>query len=280
MVDEINNKKLNMVLFTNCHGERYIEMFKRDSDICSMFNIQYIVSYEQLNNFEHFKDTFQKADILIINNIKNYNDYTINNLKQILKSEAVLIVIPFVRFEGYWLPENYKQLKYIGNNAVSFFPNIDINNIQAYLNIVIPEQQYLQYFNFCLNKLKKIEEESDIKFYDFFINNHLKYPMFRDNYHPTKNMLELIASEIMKKISQHFDINYNKEKPSLLEEPMEYGHYKPILTDVKKILGIEYDLDKIFLCNREEYLFKIINYENNQNQPIKDLTDMKTKLNL
>ena len=54
---------------------------------------------------------------------------------------------------------------------------------------------------------------------------------------------------------------------------------KSFLNSIKKILEIEYNLDKIFLCNREEYLYKIINYENNQNEQIKDLTDMKSKLN-
>ena len=36
--------KKKMVLFTNCHGERYIEMFKRDSKIDELFEIEYIVS--------------------------------------------------------------------------------------------------------------------------------------------------------------------------------------------------------------------------------------------
>ena len=55
----------------------------------------------------------------------------------------------------------------------------------------------------------KIENEPDIKFYNFFITNHQEYSMFRDNYHPTKNMLEYIGSEIMKKLNKQFNINYN-----------------------------------------------------------------------
>ena len=109
----INKKLKNMVVFSNCHGERYINIFKRDTNIHNIFNINYIVSYQQLDNFSNFKDDFVKADILIINNIKQYNDYTIGNLKKILKPSCMVIVIPFVRFEGYWLPEQYKQLKYV-----------------------------------------------------------------------------------------------------------------------------------------------------------------------
>ena len=278
-VDKIVIKKpYNMVLFTNCHGEKYIEMFKRDTNLGNIFNINYIVSYQQLDNFQHYKKDFEKADVLIINNIKSYNDFTIQNLRKILKDNVLLIVIPFVRFEGYWIPEQYKRLKYIGDNAVSYFPNININNIDSYLKMSYDKYIYLNYYTNCLTKLKKIETESDIKFYDFFIENHTKYPMFRDNYHPTMNLLEYVGSEIMKKIDTKFNVNYiNNFK--LVEETMEYGHYKPIVDYIKNILDIKYNLDKIFICSRKEYLSKIINYENSvTNNPVKDLTDMRSKL--
>jgi len=274
----MNINKKNMILFTNCHGEKYIKMFERDSDIKKFFDINYIVSYQSLNNYSLYKSSFEKADVLIINNIKNYNDFTISNLKKILKKECLLIILPFVRFEGYWIPEHYKKLKYIGDNSVSFFPNIDFCfNIKKYLNIKVNETEYLNFYNQCLDKLKIIENESDIKFYDFFINNHLEYPMFRDNYHPTLNMLEYIGSEIMKIINNKFKINYNKTKPKLIKNTLEYGHYKPIINNIKELLNIEYDLDEIFITSRTEYLTKILIYESINNEIIKDLDDMKIK---
>tara|TARA_B110000211_G_scaffold231019_1_gene291745 strand:- start:2269 stop:3111 length:843 start_codon:yes stop_codon:yes gene_type:complete len=269
--------KYNMVVFTNCHGGAYIEMFKRDSKIDELFNIKYIVSYEHLNDFQKFKPCFEKTDVLIINNIKTYNDYTINNLKKILKKDVLLIILPFVRFEGYWLPEKYKKLKYFQSNSVTYFPDIDLRNVDNYLKKEIEIKLYKTYINTCLKKLKKIELESDIQFYDFFIKNHLVYPMFRDNYHPTRNILEYIGSEIMKKIDKKFDINYNEKKSNLVKNCLEYGHYKPIQDNIKKILNIEYDLDKVFLCSRKEYITKILTYENENNKAIKDLTDMKLK---
>ena len=44
------------------------------------------------------------------------------------------------------------------------------------------------------------------------------------------------------------------------------------------VLKINYDVDKIFICKRKDYLEKIINYENNGTLKIKDLDDMKEKL--
>ena len=275
---EVNTKtKLNMVLFTNCHGERYMDMFKRDTRIETMFTINYMVSYQQLDNFKHLKKDFENADVLIINRVKSYNDFTIQNLKQILKKDVLLIIVPFVRFEGYWVPEQYKTLRNIGENAVSFFPNINMSQVDSYLKINYDKTKYKLYYKMCLRKLKQIEAESDIKFYDFFMENHTKYPMFRDNYHPTLNILEYVGSEIMKKIDEKFNVNYNNNNFKLVEETKEYGHYKPIVGSVKNILDIQYNLDKVFICSRKEYLSKIINYENT-GRPVKDLDDLRSKL--
>ena len=84
-MDFIKEKK-NLVLFTNCHGEKYLNIMKRDCNIEEFFNIKYYVSYEELDNFDKLKSQFENADILIINRIKSYNDFTIENLKTIKNS--------------------------------------------------------------------------------------------------------------------------------------------------------------------------------------------------
>ena len=273
-----NSKKYNMVVFSNCHGEKYIEIFKRNSNIETLFNIKYIVSYQQLDNFNEYKQLFSNADILIINNIKNYQDYTIKNLKKILKPTVQLIVIPFIRFEGYWIPESYKQLQYIGGNTVSYFPDISCEEIEEYITREENTNIIINHFEKSLEKLKKIEYESDINFYDFFIKNHRKIPFFRDNYHPTMNMLEFVGQEILKQIKNNLgnEFYYSFNDINLLNEPKEYGHYKPIQDNVAKVLGLEFDLDMIFICDRRYYLRTIITIEDNKKK-IKDLDDMREK---
>jgi len=56
----------------------------------------------------------------------------------------------------------------------------------------------------------------------------------------------------------------------------EWGHYKPIKDSVKNTLKIEYDLDKVFLCNRESYLNVILDNETKQKK-IVDLDDLRSK---
>lgn len=271
--------KKKMVVFTNCHGEKYITMFQRDSKIGELFDIEYVVSYMQLDNFSHLKDTFETADVLITNKVKNYNEFTLSNLKKILKSDAILIVIPFVRFEGYWLPEDYARLNYFEENSVSYFPNLTTTQVAEYLNVTVDKQVLLDHFERCLDKLKSIEQESDIHFFDFFIENHTKYPMFRDNYHPTINMLEYMGSQIMKKINEHINIEYTDRHFTLVQNVKEYGHFKPIINAMKEVIGLQYDLDEVFICSRQEYLNRILNYETTtQDEKIQDLNDMKRKV--
>lgn len=269
--------KLNIVVFSNCHGEKYLDIFKENSNIYEMFNIEYLVSYELLNDFKHLKNTFETADILIVNNIKSYNDFTVSNLKSLMKPNSTLIVIPFIRFAGYWLPENYKKLKNFSTNAVEEFPDIKIAEVKDYLGCCHDSIKIMDNFKEALIKLKSIESESDIKFYDWFINNHLKYPMFRDYKHPTGNLISYIGNEIMKLIQLDFPSVHIFSKLMLKKDIYEYGHYKPINDSIKTILNIEYDIDKIFVCDRESYISTILKHENTDIL-IKDLNDMKIKL--
>ena len=118
--------------------------------------------------------------------------------------------------------------------------------------------------------------ESDIPFVSFFIKHHLDYPMFRDSYHPTSNILEYVGTKIIEKIKTKFAIQSTKQTLQLTKTPFEYGHYKPIQNKIKTLLGIRYDLDKIFICNRKKYLTSILEYEaHNDTCLMQDLEKMK-----
>jgi len=269
------NIKKNLVVFANCHGEKYLKILKRDTNIDNLFNIEYYISYQSLDKFDDLKSKFENADILIINRIKSYDNFTIENLKKILKKDCLLIVIPFVRFNGYWMPEKFKKLKFFKSNSVEDFSNIELKNINSYLEEDLNYDLFIIHYNECLKKLKDIEQYSDIKFYDFFIKNHLKYPFFRDYKHPTANFIDFISNGIIKLISNKFDLKFTEKELILKSDIIEYGHFKPIQSNVKNILNIEYDLDKVFICSRYDYFYNILSYESDDsNNNIIDLDDM------
>ena len=198
-----------------------------------------------------------KADIVLINTIKNYKDFTIENLKPYLKQDVLLIRLPFIRFNGYWPPETFKQLKKFTPSTVIDFPNVDRDTIQKYLDQDISIALFKKFFLSSVRKLMYIQMESDIPFVSFFIKHHLDYPMFRDSYHPTSNILEYVGTKIIEKIKTKFPIQSTQQTLQLTKTPFEYGHYKPIQNKIKTLLGIRYDLDKIFICNQKIYYIYI-----------------------
>ena len=277
-INKHNNKK--MVVFSNCHGEKYLKLIKKYTNVYNIFDVKYIVSYNALNDFAKYVSDFKNADIVIINNIKNYKDYTISNLKTILKPTAKIIVIPYVRFNGYWFPEQYRNLMKIGDNSVSYFPNISLNNVDTYLHTPLNEVIIKDHFKKSMEKLKSIENECDLEFYDFFQRNHNKYPMFRDANHPTSNIINYLGKQIIDKLKSLFtEITVQSFDIELSDKTYEYGHYKPIVSSMAKILDLTYDLDTVFISTRKQFLCNIINYESNPiNTKIRDLDDMKLKL--
>ena len=92
---------LKIFIFTNCHGEYYKNILKKYTNISIYFEIKYIISYENLNNFKNIKENFENADIIIINPIENYIDFRLENIKKIMKKDCKLIVIPFITVDKY-----------------------------------------------------------------------------------------------------------------------------------------------------------------------------------
>lgn len=260
-----------LLVFSNCHGERYLQMMKRDSSILDYFEVDIILSYTQLDNFEEHKHKFQQADLVLVNNIKNYNDFTLSNLRKIMKPDVLLIVIPFVRFNGYWPDTPTTLLSKIGSGVVQDFPRVGRRTARGYLDSSVPKAAVNAHFDRAVEKLRVIERESDIEFVNFFLDNHAKYPMFRDYLHPTVNMLEHVGAQIVSIVSRHYDIPTAGRGAVLSEAPREGGHFKPIVNAVKSCLGLTYDLDAVYLCSRETFIKGVLEYEASDGPALNDL---------
>jgi flagellar biosynthesis protein FlhB len=110
---KLNIKKIekqNLLIFSNCHRNYYKKIFEKYTNIPYLFNIKYIINYENLNNYENIKPYFEKADIIIINPILNYEKFKIENIKNIVKPTCKIIIIPFIRFDGFWMEKTFLHL--------------------------------------------------------------------------------------------------------------------------------------------------------------------------
>ncbi|MCY6413452.1 WcbI family polysaccharide biosynthesis putative acetyltransferase [Acinetobacter sp. VNH17] len=265
-------EKLKVFIFANCHGSIYQKTIET-SDVVGLFEINHVVSYENLNNYDAIECFFRECDILIIQPVHNYEKFKVENIKKILKPECLMIRIPFIRFDGFWEVGDVRSLEKFKSAAVMFYPKIDkVLEIPKYLkgenlhDVIIQNN-----FDHALEKFRDLENTGDIKFVDFFLKFYQKIPLFRDSYHLTIPFFNFICYQIIEIIRFNFprvklknqDINMNNIKIS-----KEWGHYKPITNKVANVLRLEYDLSSYFRYNRYDYLARIIQYENGSNSEI------------
>jgi hypothetical protein len=260
---------MKLVLFGNCHFDNLV---KHINAFCpDVFEIHYLVSYQNLDKFENFKKQLLDADLLIMNPVQNYNDFSMKNIR--LFYQKPIIRFPFVRFYGYWNFEKTRPLSKFKSNTVANFPDIDFENVDDFLDT---DTITADFFEEQLQKLAEIEANSDILFYDFFIQYHQDFPMFRDPYHPTQNILKFLYNQVLINLKDRFGLTPTKLLiPKLDAEPCEYGHYYPISNKTAQLLGLQYNLDKTFLWSRKHYLEKIISIEKDPNaESVTDLEEL------
>jgi hypothetical protein len=274
-------QKINVLIFANCHGSVY-KAALNEADRENRLNVEHVISYENISRFSEIKYKFSRCDILIIQPVKKYPDFYLENLKKILKNDCTVIRIPFVRFDGFWDVNDVRHLKKFAQPAVMFFPNIrHINEIGNYLRgDNCDDNDIKNRFELSIADFKKVEAQGDVKLVDFFIENYKAIPLFRDCYHPTKIFYGYISHQIVGLVKL-------KEKSLIISDfkipinwPLEYGHFKPITNKVASVLGLQFDLNSYFKYTRYDYISRIVSYENDDTKTdeISDLVSLNKVL--
>jgi hypothetical protein len=188
---------------------------------------KYTLTYYDMEDLQKIKN----ADIFILQNVKNLRGKEfigIDNIRRIAKQDAIFINIPHYTFMGYFLNFDIKQ-------------QIDIANYGI-------EDEIYNNLDKSLEKIKYLDEMSDIKCYDFIKENYKKVRLFHAKIYPTYHLFHFIAQEICKILG--FDFNIKKI----------YSEYsKPnnqiIFPNVKKYLQLEFNVeDFCYKCTQEEYI--------------------------
>jgi len=251
------------------------------SGLDKYFSIEHVISYENLQNYDQLESKFKACDVLVIQPIEQYEKFKLENLKKIVKGTCRIVVVPFVRFEGFWFEKDLRELKKLAAPAVMFFPKLDDSSeVESYISRNdLSEEAIHSNFARALDKLKAIEQSGNILFYDFVVNNYKDIPLFRDAYHPTNPFYMHIGLQIIDLIADKFELSVDIKKPEIqLTCAKEYGHFKPIIDKVAKVLGLNYDLDSYFVYSRHEYLEGVVLYEVEGEAVIKDLNELKVYL--
>ena len=264
-----NSNKLNVLIYSNCTGTILKKMFDLFS-IENKFSINLFINYENLHKREILDkhlEILNNCDIFIyqpIKPLKIESQYEIKSITKYLKKSVKIIKVNFYRFKGFWYDSNFKPYnnfdQYLFNlqdiygihNSIINLKLINYQSIKDFVdNISINEKDFNNYFDESIKKLKEIDNNSDVKLFDFFINNYRKTLLFHDPYHPTNKFIFEIFIKINEIIDNHFSLTSTAYKmrdsyDSIINNIDEMTQWaSPILPQVKTILNLENYPDKI-----------------------------------
>ena len=215
-----------------------------------------------------------ECDIFIyqIFNNKFDSEYDSTNIIKLLKSECIVKKINYYRFHGFWYEntcnpfyeyENWTFQELPGYGLHKDFINFESDNISEItkkVDSIKLSSDFDKYFKEQLNNFKLLDNNSDVKMYDYFIQNYKKYHLFHDPLHPTNLFFyEMFRQLILCIFNNLLTIDDNKLLYLLISEELT-NWATPILPTIKKHLGLNIpDRIKVFRF-KEQILLNIYEY--------------------
>lgn len=218
--------------------------------------IHYISNYEHLNEptiNDIDKKMLNQCDIFMyqpLNKEYSHSEYDITNIKKHFRNNIIILKINYYRFKGFWYNSDYKPYNNYNNYSFSLNNDYGIHNsfigyntenkkdvIDKINNIKISDE-FLLFFNNELEKFKKIDDNSDIDMFNYFIDNYKKKHLFHDQFHPTNLFFYEMFRQIIIKLENYSILFEDHDFIKLLDD-IEMTHWaSPILPIVKNTLGL------------------------------------------
>lgn len=257
MTTKITNKR-KIVIYSNCHGEILQSMLEKHTDTRDKYAVQSFCNYENLHKAElsqEHKSILSECDVFIyqpFNRSYNESEYDVSRVKQMLKPSVKIVKINYYRFRAFWYNCDYQPyLKYRSFNFPTGFgicnkvenmKNYDYESVKQFIDQVEYNSDTItKVFEENLVKFRRIDDNSDIKMYDFFVDNYKKQKLFHDQFHPTNIFMYEVFRQLVQFI-QDTDIGYDgADFISSLDAEDELTHWsQPILPTIRKHLNLEF----------------------------------------
>lgn len=255
--------KKKIVFTMNCHAGYIIRIIKRYNhkilDDYDIYHINYAVGTYLIDNNLTNDDVelIKKADILIIQYIKNDRNMLNHNYIQQIAETNNIFILPHYTFSGYFYVELTRKL-INENKTISQIEN-------AIANINIDEDTVLENLNRELNNIKKLDELGCCNMFEYVKNNYKKKRLFQNRGHPNNLFFIELTNQLLQKLG------YIENLDGVYENFSNHSNqicviYQPI----KNILKLDFDCNiysnDIFISISE--YFKIINYKTCFNEEI------------
>jgi hypothetical protein len=252
-----------ILIYSNCHGGRLHQMFDTHPSTKNRFSVSYISNYEELRNETlspvHLQ-MIRDCDFFIyqpFNKTYENTEYDINSIRRHLKPSCVVFRINYYRFKGFWYESSVKPYAAHGyykfldgpvdfglhNSFASADTKMSKSEVRRKIDeIVLDELSFAGYFQEELEKFKDLDAKSDVKMYDFFIENYQTVPLFHDCFHPNSRFFYEVFRQTVDTL---FQISIPAIDDIFVKEIYELTTWaQPILPAIKKQLGLTAIPDK------------------------------------
>lgn len=264
-------KKINIVIYTNCGGRPIRDMFSNHAFTKTKTNVSFFQNWENLHKKKIENDhkvLLNNCDIFIyqpMNKNYDYSEYDIQHIQKHLKSKCKIIRVNYYRTKAFWYQNDFiPYLKY--KEIYTFNPHLGIHNdfsainnsrseeeiVNCVNNIEINERDFFNFFNKEVERMKVLDQKSDVKMYNFFMSNYKKKLLFFDRFHPTNIFIYEIFRQLVGMIFNH-ELLQNDDAFLNSKEIKTAGicaWSTPILPSIKKILKLEHKEDLLPCFNK------------------------------
>ena len=190
--------KKKIVFTMNCHAGYIIRNIKRYNhkilDDYDIYHINYasgtyLIDHNLTNDDV---ELIKKADILIIQYIKNDRKMLNHNYIQQIAETNNIFILPHYTFSGYFYEELTRKL-INENKTISQIEN-------AIANINIDEDTVLENLNSNLNNIKKLDELGCCNMFEYVKNNYKKKKLFQNRGHPNNLFFIELTNQLLQKL--------------------------------------------------------------------------------
>ena len=250
---ELEPQKIKIFIYTNCQGHGIYSVLNKIPVFQKYFEITTMANYIILDDAgqQNLNNILNNIDVLIYQYVKDSHPNGSTQLLKKVPSHVKKISMPYLYCNWLWLfgleiPNTMEKINEYRNNTHN---NLTTNEI---LSNNIIDFDVVNRMENSLNIFKESDKITDIKVYDYIVNNYKNKKLFYTKNHITKTFLIYITNQVL----QLLDVNVTIPETIDIGDFNTYA-YHPVSEFIKNILGLNYsdmDGDEFYINFYNDYI--------------------------
>lgn len=237
------------LIIANCFAFDILTELNYSSSFRNEYKVDIISTYEQEVPADYVTK-LNSADLIISQSVKNIPHLTVDFISKNIAQNAIFIKTEFIRFDGFWplVGESDRRNMWLWFVSDEFECGL---GFKEYMDYPVESGVILSKFDSELQKLRELDVNSDVKFYDYFVDNFKSQRFFSDYWHPSNVYIKRVAKYVLDVLG--FDDLQFVERVGYMNQ----NRYRIILNSVCDCL----DLDSVVYNSDFIYFGKSVSVE-------------------